>query len=138
TGGLERALDVAKAGLKAADRAAQGGLRIDLLVATEVDDRVEQIAYLVFERAFIERLEGLLDLGELLADLVEHTAVIGPVKPHAVRLLAHPIGAQERWQLSRNAVERAFVATGGLTLGALDVLPRRASGGRVGRLGGRA
>ena len=75
-------------------------------MARELCRGEEQVAEFLARLRRVRRGERGVELGELLAQLVEHTRRAGPVEAHARGPLAELAGPRERGQADGDAVER--------------------------------
>jgi hypothetical protein len=118
------ALHAPEAALELGVGAAQGGAEIDLAVAREVRGDEQHVAQLVFQRlvagAGLELGAQLLDF---LVQLVEHRVHVRPVEAHARGALLQLHRALPFRQAARDSRQRAGVATLGMALDLLALLP---------------
>src|SRR5512138_1570428 len=116
-------LDVAETAFEFGVRAAQRRLRIDPEVAADVDDAEQHVAELVGDLRLPRLIADFLaQLAELLVELVERAADVGPFESDQRRALAELVRASQRRQCQRYIVEHARARA--LALQPLLLFPR--------------
>ncbi len=116
-------LELLEARAETADGAAQRLLRTDPDPGGEPAEREQQIAHLLLDVFGVAGGDGLVELAELLRHLGAHAGEVGPIEANLGRLLADPLGAQERRQVGGHSVERAPDLALALMLGGFELGP---------------
>ena len=99
--------------------AAEGVLRVDAGQAGVVDEREEEVAELGLPLLLgCPGRRPVPELADLLLHFFPRPRRLGEVEADARRLLLHPVGAEQRRELARHALQ-----DGRLPLGHLDLLP---------------
>ena len=111
-------LDGAEAALELDVGAAQRLIGVDLQVAGQINHREEQVADLAGHGppVGLRPVQLGLDLADFFPDLGKHQPCIVPVEAHRRRLGLQLVGAHQRRQAGRNAIQQPlgrFAAVGG-------------------------